>query len=493
MSEDADDERIFFQSRKVRWSILAAYWAVILLALPLWWTTTSIQRLSLPTSRVEDLAQNDLRFPVHIVLDSSSGVDTKALSVKLQSLINARLSPDVRAWLDVHVHADPVPRVDAYVVKFDASSQDTKVQGRNLILAGGGSSPSKLANLLIDLLTPRYTAADEQKIAKYSPRYRLAFSLLNENAALGKSAIGWDLNGTLSRYFIPTLQSLQLLHNFTIESQVQFHAPLAFDPTQITHLGDNAHGLTHEDLTVFVNSAEWSLSSSASNDPVLHFVLFIPSISHRPLYLLDSERNPVKSSAFILPQWGGIVVHNFPSDVTSHLHMTSDYLESIFSAFGLQLFSLLGVPELPKGIISLDSTPLSRWQMDSLLRQRSLENVVSTTETLHSIIKLVDQIENMPVKEDVKGDIQNALDSLEMAYKSSDSAKPALEYSARALTLSSRAFFNPGMLALLYFPPEHTYAIYAPLFAPVSLPLIAPVVREFLAWRKAKREKQKVE
>jgi len=201
----------------------------------------------------------------------------------------------------------------------------------------------------------------------------------------------------------------------------------------------------------------------------------------------------MRSNAFVLPQWGGIVVHNFPSDMTSHLHMTSDHLESIFSAFRLQLFSLLGAPELPEGVVSLDSTPLSQWQMDSLLRQRSLENVLSTTETLRSIIKLVDQIENMPVREDVKGDIQNALDSLELAYKSSDSAKSALEHSARALTLSSRAFFNPGMLALLYFPPEHTYAIYAPLFAPVSLPLIAPIVRELLARRKAKRAKQKVE
>ena len=110
MSEDADDERVFFQSRKVRWSILAAYWAVILLALPLWWTMTSIQRLSLPTPRVEDLTRRDLRFPVDIVLDSSSGVDTKTLSVKLQSLVNVRLSPDVRSWFDVHVHPEPIPR-----------------------------------------------------------------------------------------------------------------------------------------------------------------------------------------------------------------------------------------------------------------------------------------------------------------------------------------------------------------------------------------------
>lgn len=120
MSGDTDGERIFFQSKKVRWSILAAYWAVIALSLPLWWTTTSIQRLSLPTSRVEDLARKDLRFPIDVVLDSSSGVDTKALSAKLQSLINARLSPDVRAWLDVHVHPNPIPR--EFLVTYHPSS-----------------------------------------------------------------------------------------------------------------------------------------------------------------------------------------------------------------------------------------------------------------------------------------------------------------------------------------------------------------------------------
>ena len=53
----------------------------------------------------------------------------------------------------------------------------------------------------------------------------------------------------------PILQRLSTLHDFTIESQVQFHAPLAFTPVQTEH----AFGITPEDLTVFVNSAEWTL------------------------------------------------------------------------------------------------------------------------------------------------------------------------------------------------------------------------------------------
>lgn len=47
------------------------------------------------------------------------------------------------------------------------------------------------------------------------------------------------------------------------------------------------------------------------------------------------------------------------------------------------------------------------------MRRRALENARGTQETLTSIVKLVNQINNMPVKEDVKGDVQGALNALE--------------------------------------------------------------------------------
>jgi phosphatidylinositol glycan class S len=47
------------------------------------------------------------------------------------------------------------------------------------------------------------------------------------------------------------------------------------------------------------------------------------------------------------------------------------------------------------------------------MRHRAIENAKATQETLTSIIKLVDQIENMPVKDDVKVDVEGALDALE--------------------------------------------------------------------------------
>lgn len=135
---------------------------------------------------------------------------------------------------------------------------------------------TKLVDTLTSLLAPYSIASDpEHRVAQYSPRYRLAFSLLNEDAAAGNAYLDWPIQAGLqseyklrlltsvmgineSRFLAhiyPIIRRLNTLHNFTIESQVQFHAPLAFSPVQL----DNFYGITPDDLTVFVNSAEWTL------------------------------------------------------------------------------------------------------------------------------------------------------------------------------------------------------------------------------------------
>lgn len=69
-----------------------------------------------------------------------------------------------------------------------------------------------------------------------------------------------------------------------------------------------------------------------------------------------------------------------------------------------------------------------------------------------------------------------------------------LKASARASVHASKAFFNPNMVAMLYFPTEHKYAVYTPLFAPVAVPLVVAAIREVRAWMASRRlGKAKVE
>ncbi len=76
--------------------------------------------------------------------------------------------------------------------------------------------------------------------------------------------------------------------------------------------------------------------------------------------------------------------------------------------------SLLGVPSLPAGVEYDHNLPFTDWQLDALVRLRTRQNVENSKETLESIVALVNQIENMPVEQDVKGDVQGALNALDL-------------------------------------------------------------------------------
>ncbi|KAI9065234.1 hypothetical protein FKP32DRAFT_1647900 [Trametes sanguinea] len=496
-----DPAQLCFENVRTRRLIIASYWVVVLLAIPLWWKTTSIERLSLPTSRVHAQRSKELYFPVNVNVGTLNADDdvpvVKAVAAALQQDSVQLTGGGVDVRMRTGVSSDA-----AYRVVFDQGLHESVVDGRELhvpmdIATTHEGVVQDLKSILERLLAPYgspASSAQTQRVMKYSPRYRLAFTLLNEDAASGNAAMAWEVQGAIEGHIGPLLKKLSDLHNFTIESQVQFHAPLAFEPRPVQHEGRDVHGLTHEDLTVFINSAEWTLSSSVSNDPVIHFVLFIPSARNSPLHIIDQQGSIHPSNAFLLPQWGGIVLLN-PSQEAPIPRLTTTDLSPVFNTFAHQLLTLLGVPGLPPHIRAVarpDSLaqrePFTDWELDALLRRRALENVQSSTETLEAIVRLVDQIENMPVGEDVVGDIQDALDALNEAHEASSSSPvETLKHSARALTLASRAFFNPGMLALLYFPAEHTYAVYTPLFASVAAPLIGAVIREVVAWRKARK------
>jgi GPI-anchor transamidase subunit S len=59
---------------------------------------------------------------------------------------------------------------------------------------------AKLASALSGLLAPeQLTSLQERLVARYANRFRLAFSLLNEDAAAGHSVVGWDLESAIER------------------------------------------------------------------------------------------------------------------------------------------------------------------------------------------------------------------------------------------------------------------------------------------------------
>ncbi|KAG1786856.1 phosphatidylinositol-glycan biosynthesis class S protein-domain-containing protein [Suillus plorans] len=485
-----DPEKLSFERDWIRRAVLASYWIVIILAFPFWWHLTSIERLALPTSQVRSQLQSNIVFPIAIHFDASISQQNPSLNSQVQTLLHDSAINEPGRWRGVDIRLqDRNDEVASSLYTVALGEQTSIAHSRNLrVNRTDAQSATRLSSILSDLIAPPESGTSHsQRVVQYSDHYRLAFTLLNEDATPNRFVATWDVQAALAEFIYPLMSQLSILHNFTVESQVQYHAPLAFEPRRVT-LGDTeVSGLTQEDLTVFINSAEWTLASSVSNDPVLHFVLFVPSETHSPMNIIDSEGRPINQSSFLLPQWGSIFILNNELN-SSSLHLSYNDLKPVFRNFATQLAALLGVPPVPLGL-SMEGSFLSDWQLDALLRHRALQNVQGSQDTLHSIIKLVDQINNMPVGQVVRDDVLDALASLHEAYRTAvTSPALALRWSSKALSMASRAFFNPGMLALLYFPAEHKYAVYTPLFASISVPLVVASIRDFMAWKRGSQD-----
>ncbi|BGP31866.1 GPI transamidase component [Rhodotorula toruloides] len=382
-------------SRSRRWIVLS-FWAVVLLGLPLWWKTTTLERRSLPGSRVHEWAEN---------------------------------------W------QERIPQRDD----------------------------------LRDGTDPR--------VVRFSSHYKVVLSLLNQDASQGGAVLTWDAPSLIRQHLRPLLSTLAPLHNFTFETQIQFFTPLAIE----LHRDKGAGTLVEEnDLRAFVNNADWNLATGDTLDPVIHLMLYVPSAVNRPMRIrAGDDIKPI--SAFIMPQRGGVVILNPPSSSPESPPSISRDLPSpafapSFHLFGHQLRILLGLETARSG-------GGEQSQVDRLIQQRTREAVEDCVETLQATVKMARDIPNMRISKEVQERVKRALDELDKA-SSASALVDALRHAALAQSLASQAYFDPSMVALLYFPDEHKYAIYTPLFGPVAVPLLVGLLREFKEWKKARKEKK---
>ncbi|WVR09020.1 hypothetical protein IAU60_006080 [Kwoniella sp. DSM 27419] len=556
-----------------RLSILFSFPLLILLAVPFWWYTTSIERLPLPVSRIDALSYTTippiwtrilLTADREVFPASQPGRPAIETSDALQSLgelvmkgvdgMYAGSGPQKqRKWelvyaddpsynlpLRVHIrlfeHANQTFPLEPYVQPLEYGLMTSGIRPGTLVIpvhpdqVGDRSLKQHYKIALINSilsLFPDQPPIIPLRALKYSPNITLSFVLLNEDAAEGNYVRDWDIEDAIRDHIMPHIQPLQQVYNFTIESQVLYHAPLAFEPTYATvpstgrneqipaaieaaTEGDEAAEevakelideeinkgwlIDEEMMKVFVNSERWSLDSGSTNNPVLRFLLYVPKETHRPMRLATSDT----ALSFLIPQFGGVVILNPPPSLPSAeaFHLTLPSLAPSFHLFAQHLYSLLALPTLletnkihapPASSPRLPRSPLwqgiTPWQVYQVYLSRGRENVEEAVKTLVGIKRLVAKIREMKVGEGVRGKVNGAVQRLEQ-LSSDQSALSNFVLARDAVGLANAAFFDPSMMGLLYFPDEHKFAVYTPLFAPIAVPLILGLLKELLAWKK---------
>lgn len=366
--------------------------------------------------------------------------------------------------------------------------------------------------------------------ASHFTHYHLTFSLFVQ----GGDPVGWDISSALKNHFSPLERQLsQKVANFSIDSQVQFYSTLTKLPKEVviseevshvtrivkvpigpkTEIDENGDTVvisgevdqevvdkviekpeekqfvfTEDDLSTFVNFAEWSLSSIHSY-PTLNFILYVPSKEYTPLIVQGSNTN-----SFIIPQWGGVSIYNDPNILTRSLEKGSLYLyESdlapILEIFTSQLFSLLGAPSHPA------ESPIYR--LDSLSRLFTLRSLYHAASSLGSLSRLSESLPTISIPDSVALHVDSSLAAIRDALNALKTQRwsQAIIPSAKAMENAHDAFFEKMMVQQMYFPDEHKVAVYLPLLGPivvVTLMGFLRTVKDLRALRKRLAEKNKV-
>lgn len=369
--------------------------------------------------------------------------------------------------LDIYYSADQIATqsVDSPLVGFVAQKLHALFAEEQAQLAYMlSTAPSTDVSKLPPLTTEQFSMLERQstRALKYAPTYHLTFSLFSPTS----TPSAWDIESALRNYLNPLLESFSSISNFTVDTQVQLYAtfsPSISQPEYDENL--KAWTLRKEDLSGFINAAEWPLSPSIGEGPTVNFVLYVPEKSQSPLIIRENSGN-----SWLVPQWGGVHILNMADDATPD-SLTADALAPAMHTFSDQLVSLFGLPRGPA------SLPL---RISTLERFRAASLIVSTSSTLGALAQVYQKLPSIPVPDSVAQSSASTISHLQQAcnYLHEGRFHRALEHARVAQGEAEKAFFERSMVGQVYFPDEHKFAVYMPLLGPVAVPLIMTAIKE---------------
>ncbi|XP_075445382.1 GPI-anchor transamidase component PIGS [Ascaphus truei] len=341
--------------------------------------------------------------------------------------------------------------------------------------------------------------ANSRRAFKSSPGYEITFSLLNPDPK--SHDLNWNIHSASDHYIQPFLDKLHPVANFSVDSQILYYAVLGVTPR--FERATSSYTLNAYNLPHVINPVEARLGSSAASlYPVLNFLLYVPEYSHSPLHIQDKDGSRVSSNAFHSPRWGGIMVYNVdyesPEEPSFPVKVDIDMVR-VMEVFLTQLRLLLGITKVLVPDDYMLETPgnegLTDWELDRLLWSRAVENIATVTTTLTSLAQLLDQIGNIVINDNVASEVYHAVSSVQVALAELEAGRleSAFQASKQAITSSEKAFFDPSLIHLLYFPDDQKFAIYIPLFLPMAVPILLSLLKIAKEYKSSKKEPIKTE
>ncbi|CAH0696718.1 unnamed protein product [Spodoptera exigua] len=449
------------------WASASFVGVLIVIGLPLWWKTTEVYRVSLPYDKI-------------------SSFDTLSHSITTELTVLAN---------DEATAAEIIRQIE-YAFK---DSDVTKLKITKSLI-------SKQLLSTLDAVADEHEAVEEvgavYDLTKHNTFYVVQRKPLFQDTWLAGDRIMFFRDA--KDYIGSFVDELSVLHNFTLKSQWLHLLDFDFQAKEVKDTSDwGRHFAVRQDrLHLLLTKLEERTATHVSELPTINLALYAVPCERAPLVIYDSDGKKVAShvQAFMSPKWGGVVLGG-PSeaDCRDANPVWKPNVRVIMGTFISQLRKLLGITDAVHvngaHLEPLRSVTPRQWEIDNLLRIRTLEQLTSAERTLQSLAQLLGEISNIVINDEVGASINSAVESIQRASElmARGDLLQAYNMSQSAFLAAETAFMEPSLLALLYFPDDQKYAIYIPLFLPIMFPVVLSLKNLLLWFRGKPIHKEKTE
>ncbi|KAJ0173298.1 hypothetical protein K1T71_011474 [Dendrolimus kikuchii] len=507
------------------WASAAFVGVLIVIGMPLWWKTTEVYRVSLPYDKISsfnteahyvttqlNVLANDERTASEIIgLIEKTFEDADIIKLKIKKII---LSEELQSKLETAAseHRSVEELANAfdleqhntfYVVQKKSLLQDVWLANERVMFYSDDKSSSIVVEVLKQwiyqtsvLLGARSEKADAARQTRFPPSngYHVVLSIVQPRPDAIR--VDFPTKEAVEDYIGTFVDELSVLHNFTLKSQWLYLLDFDFQATEVkdkTEWGRH-YAVAQDRLSLLLTKLEERAATQVSELSTINLALYATPCEKAPLAIYDSSDRMISAPvpAFMSPKWGGVVLGS-PSaaDCNDEVPTWQPNIRTIMGAFISHLRKLIGIVdnEYIDGAFlePLKSVVPRKWEIDNLLRIRTLEQLTSAERTLQSLAQLLGEISNIVINDEVGALINSAVENIRVASHLLGEGKllEAYETSLIAFLAAESAFMEPSLLSLLYFPDDQKYAIYIPLFLPIMFPVVLSL-KHLILWMRGK-------
>ncbi|CAH0713485.1 unnamed protein product, partial [Brenthis ino] len=497
------------------WASASFVGVLIIIGLPLWWKTTEVYRVALPYDRINAFNTESHYITTELTVlanDEKTAADVaeqiekefkqydviklkitrQVIPAKLQNALDS-VAEEQEALEEVSNGFDMKKHNTFYVVQRKPLFQDVWVGGERVAFFRDAKAVPTLIHALKEwIYQPSVLAGSRSEIADAArqirfptePAFHVVLSVVHPTPHLMK--VDFDAREAVDDYIGSFVDEISELHNFTLKSQWLHLLDFNFEAKE----KNGAWWVQADRLPLLLTRLEARAATHVSERATINLALYVAPCAVSPLVIHDVNKIESAVQAFMSPKWGGVVFGN-PTKEDCEQKTYKPNVNLVMGIFISQLRKLLGITDKEHingaHLEPLRSVSPRAWELDALLRIRTLEQVSSAERSLKSLAKLLGEISNIVINDEVGASISQAVHSIERGTRllQGGRLRTAHATAREAFLAAETAFMEPSLLALLYFPDDQKYAIYIPLFLPIMFPVVLSL-KNLALWLRGK-------